>query len=49
MGRLADIMGHTDIKTTWDAYAVWTESELAEAHRRYSPVADLVSEKHQEG
>ena len=49
MGRLADIMGHADIKTTWDAYAVWTENELQEAHRRYSPIADLTGKEGKDG
>ncbi len=45
MGRLADIMGHTDIKTTWDAYAVWSDNELQAAHRRFSPVADVTGKE----
>ena len=49
MGRLADIMGHADIKTTWDAYAVWTENELQEAHRRFSPIADLTGKDGKDG
>ena len=45
MGRLADIMGHADIKTTWDSYAVWSSNELQEAHRRFSPITDLTEEE----
>ena len=44
LGTLADLLGHTDIATTWQSYAVFTNDELAEAHQRHSPVAKLGGE-----
>lgn len=41
LASLADIMGHSDISVTWQAYAVFTVDELKAAHSRYSPVAHL--------
>jgi integrase/recombinase XerD len=33
---LANLMGHTNIKTTHDAYLIYRTQELQDAHRRYS-------------
>lgn len=41
LASLADIMGHSDISVTWQAYAVFTVDELKAAHARYSPVAQM--------
>jgi site-specific recombinase XerD len=34
-------LGHTDIKTTSDAYLAATQTEVTEAHRKLSPLTDL--------
>lgn len=41
LATLADIMGHSDVKVTWQAYAVFTVEVLKAAHSRHSPVAVL--------
>lgn len=41
MGTLADILGHADIATTWQSYAIFRTAELAEKHARHSPIARL--------
>lgn len=41
LASLADIMGHSDVQVTWQAYAVFSVEELKAAHSRYSPVANL--------
>lgn len=38
---LARLLGHTDIKTTTAYYAVFTEDELADLHRRHTPMRRL--------
>jgi site-specific recombinase XerD len=47
MGTLADILGHADIATTWQSYAIFRTAELAEKHSRHSPIARLAREQHQ--
>ena len=47
MGTLADILGHADIATTWQSYAIFRTAELAEKHARHSPIARLAREQHQ--
>lgn len=42
---LARLMGHEDIQTTVDYYAVFDRSELAEMHERYSPLPGLLQER----
>jgi len=38
---LARLMGHADIKTTADAYAIFSDDELSEFHHKYGGIADL--------
>jgi site-specific recombinase XerD len=44
MGTLADILGHADIATTWQSYAIFRTAELAEKHAKHSPIARLARE-----
>lgn len=44
LASLADTLGHSDVKVTWQAYAVYTTDELKVAHERYSPVAQMERE-----
>lgn len=44
LASLADIMGHSDVRVTWQAYAIFTMEELKAAHARYSPVVRLERE-----
>lgn len=46
IGTLADVLGHSDVETTWTAYAVFTPSELQRQHARFSPVAKLDGSNH---
>jgi len=41
LGSLADILGHRDVRTTWESYAIFRQNELAEKHRRHSPAGRL--------
>lgn len=41
LGTLAQILGHTDVRTTIEYYAIYTVNELQEKHRQHSPVAKL--------
>jgi site-specific recombinase XerD len=38
MGTLSRILGHKDIQTTQDHYAIFLTDELARAHERFSPM-----------
>lgn len=38
MGTVSRILGHSDIKTTHEFYACWTQEELMQRHRRYGGV-----------
>ncbi len=40
---LARLMGHEDIQTTVDYYAVFDQSELAEMHEKYSPLREILT------
>jgi integrase/recombinase XerD len=39
---LARIMGHTDVNTTAQHYAIFTSAEVSAAHERYSPMTKLI-------
>jgi integrase/recombinase XerD len=39
---LARIMGHTDVNTTAQHYAVFTSEEVAASHEKYSPIHQLI-------
>jgi integrase/recombinase XerD len=41
MGTLADVMGHSEVSTTWASYACFTQDELQQQHARHSPIAKL--------
>lgn len=41
MGTLADLMGHSDIATTWQSYAIFRTSELQAKHEKHSPIATM--------
>lgn len=41
LGSLADLLGHADVQTTWQSYAIFRQNELADKHDRHSPVAAL--------
>jgi site-specific recombinase XerD len=41
MGTLADVLGHTEVSTTWTAYAIFTQDELQQRHTRFSPISKL--------
>ena len=41
MGTLADVMGHADVQTTFNAYAVFSQNELQAEHAKHSPVHKL--------
>lgn len=41
---LARLMGHEDIKTTADYYAIYDQSELSDMHERYSPLKSMLSD-----
>ncbi len=38
---LADVLGHTEVSTTWTAYAIFTQDELQQRHTRFSPISKL--------
>ena len=38
LGTLADLMGHSSVEVTKNSYAIFTERELKEKHRRHSPI-----------
>ena len=42
LGSLADLLGHQDVKTTWQSYAIFRTNELSERHGRHSPVNRLI-------
>jgi integrase/recombinase XerD len=39
---LARLLGHKDIKTTADYYAIFAPDELAELHEKFSPLKGLI-------
>lgn len=41
IGTLARLLGHHDIRTTQQYYAVFTDDELGEMHSRYSPMGQF--------
>lgn len=41
LGTLSQILGHSDVRTTVDYYALYTVGELRPKHRRHSPVAQM--------
>lgn len=41
LGTLADLMGHSDIATTWQSYAIFRTAELADKHSKHSPIARM--------
>ncbi|MEI2692656.1 MAG: tyrosine-type recombinase/integrase [Anaerolineae bacterium] len=41
MGTLADILGHADIQTTWESYAIFKLAELQAKHEQHSPIAKM--------
>ena len=41
MGTLADILGHADIKTTWESYAIFKLAEIQALHEQHSPIARM--------
>lgn len=41
MGTLADILGHADIQTTWQSYAIFKLAELQAKHEQHSPIARM--------
>lgn len=40
MGTVADILGHSDVETTFRFYARWSKSELAERHRQFGGILE---------
>ena len=36
LDQTADILGHTDIRVTRKHYAIWTQNELRDAHKRFN-------------
>jgi site-specific recombinase XerD len=44
LGALAQTLGHSDVRTTVDYYAVFAVGQLKELHRRHSPMAKLFSD-----
>jgi len=40
IGTVSRILGHSDITTTHEFYACWTEEELMQRHQRYGGVLD---------
>lgn len=41
IGQLADVLGHADVQTTWQSYAIFRREELAAKHRELSPIAKM--------
>lgn len=41
MGSLADLLGHADIATTWESYAIFKLAELQAKHAQHSPIARM--------
>lgn len=41
LASLADLLSHSDVRVTWQAYAVFTFDELKAAHERFSTVIQL--------
>jgi site-specific recombinase XerD len=41
MGSLADLLGHADISTTWESYAIFKLAELQAKHQQHSPIARM--------
>ncbi len=41
---LSKLMGHNSINTTVDHYIAFTDLQISEAHRRYSPMGQLVNQ-----
>lgn len=41
MGSLADLLGHADIQTTWQSYAIFKLAELQAKHEQHSPIARM--------
>ena len=39
---LARIMGHSDVNTTAQHYAVFNSEEVAASHEKYSPIHQLI-------
>ncbi|NLF02991.1 MAG: tyrosine-type recombinase/integrase [Anaerolineales bacterium] len=49
LGSLADILGHSDIRTTADYYGVFSIQELQRKHREHSPMSRLFDWRNDEG
>lgn len=45
LSTLSDLMGHASLDVTRNSYAIFTQEELREKHRRHSPVAQLQLEE----
>lgn len=43
LGRVSRILGHSNSRITTDYYAVFSTSELSEAHRQFSPLRDTTN------
>jgi integrase/recombinase XerD len=43
LATLAKLMGHNDIQTTMDHYAIFSHDELANLHEKYSPLRALLN------
>jgi site-specific recombinase XerD len=41
IGQLADVLGHADVTTTWQSYAIFRREELAAKHSELSPIAKM--------
>ena len=41
LGTLADLLGHADVQTTWQHYAIFRTAELAAKHDKHSPIARM--------
>jgi len=46
LGTVKELMGHTDIQTTYNEYALWLPSELPARHARYSRLNDIERSPH---
>ena len=44
LATLADLLGHSSAEVTKSSYAIFTEREMKEKHRRHSPVVQLFVE-----
>jgi site-specific recombinase XerD len=40
LGTVSHLLGHSNISTTHEFYACWTQEELISRHRRYGGLLD---------